>query len=151
MANSRASSFGHISNVLDRQITRIRRINYLNPDGTRDVSQGPIECVFDGAIVMRLESSSDGASLRLRVGEWVDPFAEPISDENRAFVRSSGKWTAYDVSEDRGYREMIGHSIRVTNLFTMNDLIIGLELTAGGVLLRAEVGADELVVNFSVE
>lgn len=142
-------SFGRIGNLLSSPITRVRRINYVNPNGDRDERRGPIEFTFGGGVILRLESSSDGVSLRLRVGEWIDPFGGRLSEENAAFVRASGKWTAHDVSREPGYRKMIGHLIGAVTLLTMNDLVTGVELTMGGVVLRAEVDADELVVDVS--
>jgi hypothetical protein len=146
----RDMSFGRINDALSREIIRIRRINYVNPDGSRDAVRGPIEFSFGSDFYLRLESASDGVSLRLRFGEWSDPFAEPLSEENRQFVLSSGKWTAYDVSDEDGYRDIVGRSFDSLDLITLNELIIGVEVSAGSAILKAVVDADELVVSVSV-
>jgi hypothetical protein len=150
MASPRIS-FGRVDNFTGREIVRVRRVNYVNPDGTRDISRGPIEVTFHDDVVLRLESGSDGASIRLRVGEWRDPFAEPLSADNRDFVQSSGKWDVFDVSSDPDYRTLIGKTIGTINLLTLNDRIVGAELAVGSVLVRAEVKADELVLQMVLE
>jgi hypothetical protein len=141
-----------LSDLLTCIVSRVRRINYVQPDGSRNASEGPIEFTLDdGGAVLRLESGADGESLRFRTGEWVDPFAEPLSPENREFVARSGKWTAFDVSADEDYRGVIGQHVKNLNLMSRNGKVIGIELQFASMTIRAEVAADDLIVDLRSE
>ncbi len=137
-----------LAGILSSAIVRVRRINYVRPGGARDVSEGPVEVALDNGAVFRLESGSDGESLRFAIGEWVDPFAEPLSPENREFVARSGKWTAFDVSGDQNIAKLFGARLRDLNLVIVSGKVVGVELVFDSAALRAEVRADELFVDF---
>lgn len=137
-----------LTGILSASIVRVRRINYVRPGGVRDVGEGPVEVALDNGAVFRLESGGDGESLRVAVGEWIDPFAEPLSPENREFVARSGKWVAVDVSSDRDFGKLIGARLSDLNLLIASGKIVGVELVFGSVTMRAEVRADELYVDF---
>jgi len=78
-------------------VTRVRRVFYVFDDEV-DREFGPVELTFsDGAAVV-FDAGADGEALAVRRGAWRDPFAEPLSEANRSFVREHGKWTAFDVS-----------------------------------------------------
>ncbi|MEV5817964.1 hypothetical protein ABUL04_01730 [Micromonospora harpali] len=132
--------------LLSSAIARVRRINYVQPGGLREGDEGPIELKLENGAVFRLESGSDGESLRLCVGEWRDPFAEPLSAENRVFVARSGKWVAFDVSRESGYQRLIGQQLRDLSLLVEGGKIVGAELLFGAMALRVAVRADELLV-----
>ena len=51
---------------------------------------------------------------------WEDPFAEPLSDENRALVEKTGKWIAFDVSAGTGTGTVY---LIVFRLFNGNGLL----------------------------
>ncbi|WP_047891828.1 hypothetical protein [Micromonospora sp. RV43] len=137
-----------LASMLSSAIVRVRRINYVQPGGARDVDEGPFEVTLDSGAVYRLESGDDGESLRLAVGEWVDSFAEPLSLENREFVARSGKWVAFDVSSDRDFCRLIGARLDDLNLLITSGRIVGVELVFGLATLRAEVRGDELYIDF---
>ncbi|MEU7758480.1 hypothetical protein [Micromonospora aurantiaca (nom. illeg.)] len=137
-----------LAGILSSTIVRVRRINFVQPGGVRDIDEGPIEVTLDSGAVYRLESGDDGESLRLAVGEWVDSFAEPLSPENREFVARSGKWVAFDVSSDRDFCRLIGTRLDDLDLLITSGRIVGVELVFGLATLRAEVRGDELYVDF---
>lgn len=141
---------GHLNNVLSSKVSRVRRINYVEPTGHFNPTEGPIEFTFDRSFTLRLESGADGESLRVSVGEWVDPFAEPLSVENREFIEASGKRAAFDVSELEGYKLLIGQRVENFSLMTRMSKIVGVRLVIGPGALIAEVGADELLVELHV-
>ena len=85
--------------------------------------------------------------MRLGIGEWTDPFAEPLSPENRDFVARSGKWKAFDVSHESNFGRLIGQRLRDLSLLTRCGKVIGVELLFESTILRAEVRADELFVD----
>ncbi|WP_433687286.1 hypothetical protein ACQP0I_28680 [Micromonospora carbonacea] len=137
---------GNLAALLTSPIARVRRINYVQPGGVREGSDGPIELKLENGSVFRLESGADGESLRLGVGEWCDPFAEPMSAENRDFVARSGKWVAFDVSRESGYRELVGQRVGDLGLLVEFGKIVGAEFLFGSTTLRVSVHADELLV-----
>lgn len=141
---------GHLNNVLSSKISRVRRVNYVEPTGHFNPTEGPVEFTFDSGFTVRLESGADGESLRVSADEWVDPFAEPLSAENREFVEASGKRTAFDVSELEGYNLLIGQRVENFSLMTRMSKIVGVRLAIGPATLTAEVGADELLVELRV-
>ncbi|MFD7645711.1 hypothetical protein ACFV4P_34275 [Kitasatospora sp. NPDC059795] len=139
-----------LSQALGNVIDRIRRVNYVGPDGSRDPREGPIEISFAGGFVVQFEPGADGESLRLVRGEWVDPFAGPLSAENEEFVRSCGKRTSFDVSSAPGFNLLIGDIFSsITPIYTFGK-ITGVELASARVVVHAEVVADELVVDLRV-
>jgi hypothetical protein len=138
---------GQLSGLLTSAIARVRLINYVQPGGHRQVGEGPIEFTLDNGTVLRLESGSDGESIRLCVGEWTDPFAEPLTPENREFVARSGKWTAFDVSSEKDYSRLIGQTLNNLGLILGNGKVTGVSLLFGSTSIRAEVDADELSVD----
>lgn len=142
---------GRFDNVLSSRIARVRRINYVEPAGRYNASEGPVEFAFDGGYSLRLESGADGESLRVCADEWTDQFVEPLSPENREFVETSGRWSAFDVSELEGYKLLIGQRVEDVSLMTRMSKVVGVQLTIGPVILTAEVGADELLVDLRVE
>ncbi len=108
---------------------------------------------------MVLAGGGDGQSLRWQLGHWLDPFAEPLSDENRAFVVLSGKWEAVDVAEWPGYSRIIGQPITSVEAITPGsgltdavfraepDLVMGARIvTPGGRLDAFSNGWDEFEV-----
>jgi hypothetical protein len=98
-----------------------------------------------------LDAGPDGESLAIRRSRWKDPFAEPLSLENRAFVERSGKWTAFDVSNDPLYRELVGQAVSsVEPLLTQTGKVKGATLFTSGGALRSEVEADDLKVDVIV-
>jgi hypothetical protein len=97
--------------LVGRRVIGLRRILYLGPDGVRNDEDGALEISTDDGASVVLDGSADGSSLRWTTGRWLDPFAEPLSDENRRFVESSGKWVAVDVAEWDGYDRLIGQPI----------------------------------------
>ena len=133
--------------LVGRTIRRIRRANYVLPDGGRERREGPVELSLDDGSVMLLDSGADGESLRVRAGEWRDPFPEPLIEENRAFLAEAGRWTAFDVSADEDYHRLIGSPIREVRPKEWHGRTIGVDLVTPGGTLAAEVVADELHVD----
>jgi hypothetical protein len=133
--------------LLGRVVAQIRRVRYEVAGAVRS-ENGPLEISFTYGNPTVLEPASDGEQLIIRVGSWVDPFAAPLSEENDVFVRTHGKWTAVDVSDGRSFREIVGSEAQlVTPVVNPEGAIVGLEATFPRAVLRAEVQADELVVD----
>jgi hypothetical protein len=86
-----------LRSLVGRNIARLRRIHYVKPDG-QFAQAGPLELTFSDGQVVLMEVGPGGEVLRVSAVRWVDPFAEPLSPENRTYVIRFGKWTAFDVT-----------------------------------------------------
>ena len=136
-----------LAEAVGSPIRRVRRIHYVH-DGQADTDFGPVELTI-GQRVFLFDNESDGDSLRVTEAAWVDPFSEPLSPENRQFVREHGKWTAFDQSTEDDWARFIGDPLRDVETVT-NDVgkTIGIILrTERGGVLRLGVLADELFVD----
>jgi hypothetical protein len=136
-----------LKSAVGQPVRRVRRIHYTF-DGVADTDFGPVELTV-GKRVFLIDNASDGDSLRVLAEEWHDPFAEPMSPENREFVAKSGKWTAYDVSGDPEFAAFTGDLLQSVEPFSNSDgKVTGVALrTAGGGTVRLDVIADELYLN----
>jgi hypothetical protein len=140
-----------LTDTVGKVIVGIRRIRYV-VSGNIVSTSGPIELVFRDGSAVTLDAGPDGEALAVSDSRWKDPFEEPLSRENRSFVEQSGKWTAFDVSTEPPYREIIGQTVeRVKPLLTPAGKVKGATLftSAGG--LRSEVEADDLKVEVVTE
>lgn len=127
-------------------VTGIRRVFYVYR-GVAEKAHGPIEFSFSDSSIILLDAGPDGYTLAVQEGVWVDPFAEPLSPENRQFVADSGKWTGFDVSAEDGYRNFVGQPIEEINELCAHDgMLSGLVVIfpAGAVKVAAEY--DEMCV-----
>ena len=79
-----------LTGLIGARITRVRHIHYVYR-GMPDTGYGPLELTFGGRVIL-LDGAADGEALRVSTQLWQDPFAGPLSDENRAYVDKSGQW-----------------------------------------------------------
>jgi hypothetical protein len=87
-----------LSAAVGRTIVAIRRTLYVKPNGAVD-DRGPIQVSFDDGRILLFEVGRLGEELAIETGPWIDPFAEPLTDENRSYVQLVGKWTDFEVSK----------------------------------------------------
>jgi hypothetical protein len=128
-------------------IRRVRRMHYVFNDQP-DTDFGPIELTL-GEQPFLFDNEPDGESLRITDAAWIDPFAEPLSAENREFVARSGKWTALDVSTAKAWAGLIGEVLsEVEPIMDSAHKMTGIILrTEHGGVLRLGVMADELFLD----
>lgn len=109
---------------------------------------GPIELTL-GEQVFTFDNEPDGESLRITELAWIDPFAEPLTTENREFVERSGKWTAFDVSADSSWAGLLGEVLsEVEPIMNSAHKLTGVILrTERGGVVRLGVMADELFLD----
>ncbi len=132
-----------------RTITGIRRV-WFEIRGQYDQTVGPLEITFDDGATVVLDAAANGQSLVVKMGTWDDPFEGKMTPENRQFVRSSGKWSAVDVRHESPYGDLIGERLTgVTPISVGQDDVTGAIMTIGKHEVRAEVEADNLVVNIA--
>lgn len=68
--------------------------------------QGSIGVTVDR--IGRMFYVNQGERLAVDEHAWVDPFESDLDEANREFVARSGKWTAFDVSDEAPYDAFIG-------------------------------------------
>jgi hypothetical protein len=127
---SRASRLPSMPELVGRTVTRVRRLHYVYRGETNAVD-GPIELAFGDGSVAMIDASADWR-LEFYGAPWIDPFQEPISESDRAYVERYGKWAAMDVSGTTPYDRLVGGTIRQATP-QINDLM---ELT--GLLVRTD-------------
>jgi hypothetical protein len=142
-----APAVASLADVIGSRITRVRRVHYAYR-GVPDTDFGPLELTFGDRVVL-LDNAADGETLRVRTEAWEDPFAGPLSVENRAFVEESGKWTVFDVSAQGAFATFIGDVlVGVEPVLAESGKVTGMILrTGGGGVVRVDAEADELFIN----
>lgn len=129
--------------LVGQRITRIRRIHFVF-GGVADQASGPIELNLGDGTVLLFDAAADGEALSIRPEPWTDPFREPMSEENRAYLAAHGQWSAFDVQPaDTPLGALIGQPIEAAAKHTMPA---GVDFRLPPVTLRIEVAYDELRV-----
>jgi hypothetical protein len=138
-----------LAETIGKVIAGIRRIRYVV--GGQVISpRGAIELTFNEGSTVTLDAGPDGEAMAVRDSRWTDPFEEPLSRANRAFVEQSGKWTAFDVSTEPPYRELIGQTVdRVEPLLSPSGKVRGATIFTPAGTVHIEVEADDLSVRVS--
>lgn len=128
----------------------MRHIHYVC-NGRPDTDFGPVELTI-GERPFLFDNEADGESLRVTETAWSDPFAEPLSTENREFVERSGKWTAFDISALGRWAKLIGEPLSDVEAITdPGGKTTGIVLrTEHGGSLRVGAMVDGLFVDGSV-
>ena len=129
-------------------VSRVSRLRYqVGDDIVSGANEGAVEITLGHGTTLYCESGPDGETIRIQDTPWVDPFAGPLSPENEEYVRTSGKWTKQDVSDEKPFAELIGR--RVVDVAPMTGTTgkqYGLVLNVSGYLLALYANADELRV-----
>ena len=95
--------------AVGRRIVSVARIFYYHR-GIVDDSDGPLELTLDTATVL-FDVASDGETAKIEFDRWLDPFPEPLSIENRAYVEACGCWRRMDCSDSWPYSTVRGQLI----------------------------------------
>jgi hypothetical protein len=134
--------FGPVGVTIDR----IRRLFYVYRDEI-DRHAGGLEIGFGDGSVRFYDAGPNGERLAVADHLWIDPFEGHMDEVNREYVAQSGKWTAFDVSDEPPYDAIVGARVDAIEPMPGRDgYPIGVTLQAGGFEVKATVGADELIV-----
>jgi hypothetical protein len=134
------------TDLVGRRVDRVRRVFYVHA-GHADIGDGPLEVGFSDGSVRLYGAAGNGEALRVDDEAWVDPFAEPLDDVNRDYVRDVGKWTAFDLSDEEPYSQICGSTVTsVKEIAIPGPVVIGVVIHTTGGRLQAKVNADELLV-----
>jgi len=137
-----------LSSYVGDTVSRVSRLRYqVGDDVVSDENEGAVELTFGHGTTLYCDSGPDGETMRTQDTSWVDPFAGPLSPENEEYVRTSGKWARYDVSDERPFVGMVGRRLSdVAPMTGTTGKLYGLVLNVSGYLLAIYVNADELRV-----
>ncbi len=118
--------------------------------GVTEESFGPLEVTLGGGGVFWMDSGPDGEVLKVKRQRWEDPFLRgPMTPENRAFIATSGKWTAFDVSDVAPYSAFVGATVQeVVPVSLPSGKLVGVIFETSAGVVRADSECDELYVRF---
>jgi hypothetical protein len=139
----RMHRLGALPELVGRTIERVRRIHYTF-QGDTNKSDGAIELTFDDGSVVLCDTAADW-SLQFFGTAWLDPFPEPLSDEDRSHVARYGQWVALDVTAQPQYGGLVGETVRQA-IPQYNELLelTGLLIRTGTAVLDLQMWAGEL-------
>jgi hypothetical protein len=128
-------------------VVGIRRMLYVHK-GSIKGSAGPLELTFSDGTSTVFDAGADGESLTVVGGVWIDPFEGPLTEENRTFVETSGRWTPFNMEARVPYSRMIGSRVdQVEAVETPSGKVVGARLRMGDLVLLVTVDSDELLVD----
>jgi hypothetical protein len=130
-----------LAELAGKVIHGVRRVHYEFDDAL-DTANGAIELSFDLGGAVLFDSGPDGESLCMFDSAWIDPFEGRLDEVNLDYIRTSGKWSAVDVTHDLPYRSLIGRPIEEVTTLTSRGKVIGLVLSVGGHTLVVEPSAS---------
>ena len=137
-----------LESQIGRSIATIRRVFYVHK-GVVNRAEGPLELTCQDGSCLLLEPAGNAYDLRAEESPWIEIFGEPLSPENAEFVARSGKWTAFDVSSEDPYAQLIGHPIeQVEFVQDEDDTILGVILQCHSTWVLALSANDDLIVEF---
>ncbi|MFL5383170.1 MAG: hypothetical protein ACJ8GN_11685 [Longimicrobiaceae bacterium] len=97
--------------------------------GEVDESTGALELVFEGGRVLHLTTATNGESVRVAGGPWVDPIADPEAEIDAAWAREHGRRVRVDVSARPGYAGAVGARLSLTRwLGNEHQSVAGVEM-----------------------
>lgn len=137
-----------LAGALGSTVSGVWRLHY-EVGGSFDESTGALELAFTHGLTVHLKGGSDGESLVVLSKAWVDPFVEPLSAENRAYVAECGKWTKVDKSASPGFGYLVGSTLRDYSTHVLEDgRLAGITMQFDdSVFVRAQCLGDELIVD----
>jgi hypothetical protein len=128
-------------------IARVCRLKYQIGQEIVFDDSGAVEITFAGGPTFFCDSGPDGDSVRIHDDAWIDPFAEPLSPANEDYVRTPGKWTKFDVSDEAPFAHLVGRKlIDAAPMSGATGKLYGLLLNVSGYLLAVYANTDELHV-----
>jgi hypothetical protein len=139
-----------IDRLVGLTVISVRRIEYV-AKATVGSSGGPFELRFANGEAVTFDAGANGETLSSTMGIWDDPFAEPLSDENRAYVDEVGKWTPIDVTHTEPFARIVGIPILEARQIRNHECrLVGVEIIVEGIIALLRVGSDELSVIVTV-
>ncbi len=95
--------------LLGKTVVGVRRILYVYRGSVKE-DDGALELGFHDGSTALFETAGNG-NMQVSPQPWVDPFVLPLSPENAAYVRTHGKWTAFDLTREPPANALIGRQV----------------------------------------
>ena len=131
--------------LIGRRITGVARVFY-EYRGLIEEGDGAVELTLDGEPIL-FEGDGDGERLRVREQAWIDPFEEPLSEENREFVEEHGRWRRVDCSGTKPYADLCAHKIiDACDLVNRFNRVAGVRISVSTASMWFVVDCDESYV-----
>lgn len=132
-----------LTRLIEQRIVTIEQAFYVFNDAITQ-SDCLLQVRVESDFIIHFLGGVDGETVRIVDAPWEDPFVEPLSDENRAFVEQCGKWTLFDTSATPHMAPLVEHTIRSISLVhDQRGIRRGVELEIGSTLLTYLVDGDE--------
>lgn len=127
--------------ALGHRLVKANRI-FFEIQGQLDKSVGALELEFDNCCLY-LHGASDGETLLVDNKSWQDPFKEPLSPENHAFIKKYGKYAKISTNSFEIMGKVLTQFCLIQNQF---GTIAGLELVFENSSIVFLVDCDEYYV-----
>lgn len=116
-------------------------------EGRTDERTGPLQLTFHDGRILHLTTATNGESVWVRPGPWLDPLAGADGEVDEAWAREHGRQVQVDVAARPGYAEIAGQRLEgVRWLQNGHGSIAGVEMRFGAALLTfVSWGDDEYV------
>lgn len=132
-----------LARMIGRRVVAIEQAFYVFR-GAIDQAHCLLQMRLDNGVTVHFWTRADGETVRIVATPWDDPFAEPLSAENRAFVEQSGKWTLFDTSTTPEMAPLRGQRIRqVFLVYDQRGAKRGVQVETGAAVLTYLVSGDE--------
>lgn len=105
--------------LLGKTVVGVRRILYVYQGAVKE-DEGALELHFHDGSIALFDISGTG-NMEVTPQPWVDPFPLPLSPENDAFVRTHGKWTAFDLTNEPPANALIGRQVSAYDEIVTDD------------------------------
>jgi hypothetical protein len=137
---------GLLLDAVGSRLEAIARAHYQRQDRVDD-TRGALELAFEGGRMLHLTTATNGESVRVREGPWVDPVAAPDEGTDAAWVAQHGHWIRVDAKEREGYARLVGERLgSVRWLANEHGSVAGVEMRFGAAALTfVSWGDDEYV------
>lgn len=138
-------------NLVGKTILCVKQVLYVVGEIV-DYSDCQIQFDFNDGTILRLRCAGDGHSVVATDKAWTDPFAGPLSAENKNFLNQSGKWSIFDISHQPHVNPYLGK--RIDQVFSIEDTdgrSRGIMLGINGTYIGYVVDSDEGIVVFDMQ
>jgi hypothetical protein len=135
-----------ISESIDKTVSRVDRVLY-DFAGNTELEDGALQLSFQEGGVLFLDGGADGESLIVKNCEWVDPFMNAQTQDNREYIERHGKWSLHDVSGTDPFCRLVDKRLdAVKKVYNDNGILCGVGMRFESEWVFFIVAADMSVV-----
>jgi hypothetical protein len=143
MDNHAAETWELVKAIVGRTVDKIYLVAYQFHDETK-WENTPLQISFVDGSVLLLDAAGDGETLRAQASSWIDPFAGELSQANKEFVQTHGKWKLLDVSFQNSFSLLLNESVKSVNpIYDRFGALSGVQISIAEQYLNFVVEWDE--------